>query len=169
MCEILGGGTLSFKPTSNYKGVLLNDGGTWLMKKRLLGLLIMVGLLVGCGRTGTTSPVPEIEIMEGQAAVESVEIVMLMSFPLQVHLHVTGYVGDPCTAIDEIQTHRDGYSFEVVIKTTRDSQLDCIQVIEPFEENIPLDVYGLPAGDYLVVVNGVGAEFTFFQDNILDQ
>jgi inhibitor of cysteine peptidase len=131
--------------------------------------MIMVGLLVGCGPVRPSSPAPDIEIVEGQAAVEAVEVVMLMSFPLQVHLHVTGYVGDPCTAIDEIQTARDGYTFEVLIKTTRDSQINCIQVIEPFEENIPLDVYGLPAGDYTVFVNGVKAEFTFNQDNILGE
>jgi inhibitor of cysteine peptidase len=131
--------------------------------------MIMVGLLVGCGPVGPSSPAPDIEIVEGQAAVEAVEVVMLMSFPLQVHLHVTGYVGDPCTAIDEIQTTRDGYTFEVLIKTTQDSQVNCIQVIEPFEENIPLDVYGLPAGDYTVFVNGVKAKFTFNQDNILGE
>jgi inhibitor of cysteine peptidase len=92
---------------------------------------------------------------------------MLTSFPLQVHLRVRGYVGDPCTAIDEIQVLRDGYVFEVSITTKRDAQLDCIQVIEPFDKNIPLEVYGLPAGEYQVVVNGVETKFTFFQDNLL--
>jgi inhibitor of cysteine peptidase len=139
------------------------------MKKRRLGLILLIGSLMGCGRVQPSSQVPDFEIVEGQAAVEAVEVVMMMSFPLQIQLHVTGFVGDPCTDIDEIQIQRDGYRFEVSITTTRDSQVDCIQVIEPFEENIPLDVYGLPAGDYKVLVNGVVAEFTFNQDNLLTE
>jgi inhibitor of cysteine peptidase len=145
----------------------LIDGGIPKMKKILFGLMIAAIMLTGCGRGKTSPPAPEIDILEGQAAVESVEVVMLMSFPLQVHLQVTGYIGDPCTAIEEIVTERDGYIFEVMIMTTRDPQVDCIQVIEPFKENIPLDVYGLPAGKYTVLVNGVAAEFTFNQDNLL--
>jgi inhibitor of cysteine peptidase len=139
------------------------------MKKKILGLLVMISMLTGCGGMAPSSPTPEIEILEGQATVESVEVVMLMSFPLQVHLQVAGYVGDPCTEIDEILTQREGYTFEVLITTTRDAQKACIQVIEAFEENIPLDVYGLPAGEYTVLVNGVTASFTFNQDNLLTE
>lgn len=139
------------------------------MKVRYLGSILYIGLLMGCTNISQPLSVPGVEIIEGQATVETVEVIMLTSFPLQVHLHVSGYLGDPCTGIEEIQAERDGSQFEVTITTERDSQLNCIQAIEPFEQNIPLDVYGLPAGDYLVVVNGVEAEFTFFQDNILGQ
>jgi inhibitor of cysteine peptidase len=144
-------------------------GGGKHMKLKSLGLVVLLGLLAGCADVDPSLPTPDGESMEGKATVESVEVIMLTSFPLQVHLHVSGYVSDPCTEIDEIQTKRDGYAFEVLIKTKRDANLECIQVIDPFEENIPLDVYGLPAGDYQVVVNGVKAEFTFFQDNILGE
>jgi inhibitor of cysteine peptidase len=144
-------------------------GGGKHMKIKFLGLVVLLALLAGCADAVPSLPAPDGENRERRATVESVEVVMLTSFPLQVHLHVNGYLGDPCTEIDEIQTQRDGFTFEVLIKTMRDTSLDCIQVIEPFEENIPLDVYGLPSGDYQVVVNGVEAEFTFFQDNILGE
>jgi inhibitor of cysteine peptidase len=132
-------------------------------------LILLVGFLIGCTTTAAPTPAPGGQPLEGQATVEQVEVLMLTSFPLQVHLHVTGYLGDPCTLIDDIQTQREGNTFDVTIKTKRETGLNCIQVIEPFEQNIPLDVYGLPAGDYLVNVNGVEAAFSFFQDNILGQ
>ncbi len=135
---------------------------------RLINLTWIV-ILAACGPLLKTSPTPEIEIQDGLAAVETVEVVMLMSFPLQVHLQVSGYLADPCTAVDEIITQRDGYAFDVSITTKREADAACIQVIEPFTKNIPLDVYGLPAGEYSVLVNGVGAEFTFNQDNILGE
>ncbi len=76
-------------------------------------------------------------------------------------------VADPCTDIDEISVEREGNHFEVLITTLREAEVMCAQVIEAFEQNIPLDVYGLPAGDYTVTVNGIDAEFTFLQDNSL--
>jgi len=39
-------------------------------------------------------------------------------------------------------------------------------VLAPFEEIIPLEVYGLPAGTYTVDVNGVQATFDLEVDNI---
>ena len=55
------------------------------------------------------------------------------------------------------------------IQTLREADVMCIQVIETFEKRIPLDVYGLPAGDYTVKVNGIEAEFNFLQDNSLPE
>jgi len=99
--------------------------------------------------------------------VENVEIVFLESFPLQVHISVKGYLPDPCTEIETVSVERDGSQFKVLITTLREAEVMCIQVIEVFEQNIPLDVYGLPAGDYTATVNGIDAEFTFLQDNSL--
>jgi len=138
------------------------------MKTGQLVLILMV-LLAGCSNPGPTAPETPGKSFREQAVVESIEVVMLTSFPLQVHLHVSGYLGDPCTEIKEVQTQRQDYRFEITISTERAAGADCIQVIEPFELNIPLDVYGLPAGDYLVQVNGVEAGFSFSQDNILGQ
>ena len=138
---------------------------------RIFRFAIVAWILVlgACGPLQRTSPTPEIEIQEGLAGVEAVEVVMLMSFPLQVHLQVSGYLADPCTLIDQVITQRDGYAFEVSITTKRDPEAVCIQVLEPFTKSVPLDVYGLPAGAYSVLVNGIGAEFTFNQDNILGE
>ena len=137
----------------------------------LLIILAMV-LLAGCA-PGALEDSPAQNgsglFIRGEAVVENVEIIFLESFPLQVHMVASGYLPDPCTEIDEISVERDFNRFEVLITTLREAEVMCIQVIEAFEQNIPIDVYGLPAGDYTVMVNGIDAEFTFLQDNSIPE
>lgn len=130
----------------------------------MLPIILAVVLLAGCA---PGEPKDSGEFIRGEAVVEDVEILFLESFPLEVHAIASGYLPDPCTDIDEISVERDGNHFKVLIMTLREAEMMCIQVIEAFEQNIPLDVYGLPAGDYTVTVNGLDAEFTFLQDNSL--
>jgi inhibitor of cysteine peptidase len=103
----------------------------------------------------------------GQAVVESVDILILESFPVQVRAIAKGYHPDPCTKTKEITQKREGNTFEVTITTERDGGQACIQVISPFEENLALDVVGLDAGTYTVTINGVSAQFTLDVDNVL--
>ena len=142
------------------------------MNRRLYMLpsILTMVFLMGCAPgVFKDSPVPKGpgEFNRGEAMVADVEILFLESFPLGVHSVASGYLPDPCTEIDEISVERDGRHFEVLITTLREAEVMCIQVIEAFEQNVPLDVYGLPAGDYTVTVNGIEAEFTFLQDNSL--
>lgn len=123
----------------------------------LLGLTILIVFFF----TGCVSILPTI----GLAPVEEIEIVILESFPVQVHVIASGNLPDPCTEIYEINKEREGNTFIVTIKTFRPPGL-CIQVIAPFEEIIPLEVYGLPAGTYTVDVNGVQDTFDLKVDNM---
>lgn len=111
----------------------------------------------------------EEETTVGQALVESVEVQLLESFPVQVHIVVDGYLQDACTEIVEIRQQFFGESFGgdavdentfyVDILTLRKADALCAQVLVPFAENIALDVAGLPAGTYTVVVNEVQTTF----------
>jgi len=130
----------------------------------MLPIILAMALLAGCV---PGAPKDSGDFIRGEAAVEDVEILFLESFPLGVHAVASGYLPDPCTEIDEVCVKRDGNHFEVLITTLREADVMCAQVIEEFEQNVPLDVYGLPAGDYIVTVNGIEAEFTFLQDNSL--
>ena len=40
--------------------------------------------------------------------VESIQIMTLESFPVQIHVVAEGYLPDGCTEIDEINTEREG-------------------------------------------------------------
>jgi inhibitor of cysteine peptidase len=103
----------------------------------------------------------------GRAYVESVDVMLLESFPLQVRVGVAGQLSDPCTALGEPRVSRDGTTFRVALPTTREPGRVCAQVLVPFETTVRLDVQGLPKGTYTVDVEGTTASFTFERDNEL--
>jgi pimeloyl-ACP methyl ester carboxylesterase len=167
-------------------------------RKMLLSVLVFALLLTSCGRpaasptptevvpeptatieptpkpTPTTKPTQEPTptkggIITGEAVVESIEILLLESFPIQVHVVARGNLHDSCTEIGEITKQRDGDTFRVTITTSRPADAMCAQVLVPFEEVISLDVVGLPAGVYTVNVNGVTDTFEFTVDNAMVQ
>ena len=60
----------------------------------LLGLIMLITIFV----TGCFSILPTISL----APVEEIEIVILESFPVQVHVIARGNLPDPCTEISEV-------------------------------------------------------------------
>ncbi|WP_440953370.1 protease inhibitor I42 family protein [Methanococcoides sp. FTZ1] len=112
----------------------------------------------------------DIEYIIRDAVVDDIDILMMESFPLQVSVIATGYVSDGCTVIDEdsIEVIRDGNTFDISLKTKRPADAMCTQALEPYEVNIPLEVYGLEAGVYTVDVNGVTDTFEFTMDNVIE-
>ena len=106
------------------------------------------------------------DIDEKLAPVESIDILVLESFPVQIHVLVNGYLPTPCYEITQIEKHREGNTFYVKLMM-KDSGLICIQIIQSYQEIVALDVYGLSAGTYYVDVNGIVDNFTLDIDNIL--
>lgn len=119
--------------------------------------------------TNTPSPiVTEVPTQASVAVVKSIEILLLESFPLQVHAVVRGDLPDAgCTTIASVEQVREGNTFKLTLVTTTDPLAVCAQVLTPFEEVVSLDVYGLPAGTYTVEAGGVQTTFEFTVDNIL--
>ena len=124
----------------------------------LLGFIMLITIFV----TGCLSIVSNV----GLAPVEEIEIEILELFPVQINVIARGNLPDLCTEIYEINQEREGNTFFISIKTYRPPG-PCIQVIAPFEEIIPLEVYGLTAGTYTVDVNGVQDTFDLEVDNII--
>jgi inhibitor of cysteine peptidase len=114
-----------------------------------------------------TEPATTGEFQYGQAIINSVDLLTLESFPVQIHAVVRGDLPDGCTEIDEITSERQGNTFVVTITTRRPLDVACTLALVPFEEPIPLEVNGLTAGDYTVNVNGVTNTFNLPVDNIL--
>jgi inhibitor of cysteine peptidase len=123
----------------------------------LMGIIMLIAFFV----TGCFSILPTI----GLASVDEIDILILESFPVQINVIASGNLSDPCTEISEVLQEKEGNTFFITIKTYRSPGF-CIQVLAPFEEIIPLEVYGLPAGTYTVDVNGVQATFDLEVDNI---
>jgi putative hemolysin len=63
-----------------------------------------------CGpQPNSTPPVgdpPSGEMIHGEAVVETIDILILESFPVQVNVVARGYLPDGCTEIDEIHQER---------------------------------------------------------------
>ena len=99
------------------------------------------------------------------ANVNTIEILILESFPVQVNVVARGEHPDSCTKVDEITTRREENTFVVTINTSRPADAMCAQVITPYKEVVSLDVVGLKAGVYTVDVNGIQDTFELQMDN----
>lgn len=145
-------------------------------KKNSKGILIAVvaviilGALASYFYYGRPSSEPETLVPGGvivkDAAVNSIDIRILESFPVQVQIVALGDLPDGCTSVKDITQQKNGPTFFVTIKTERPSDVACTQALVPFEETITLDVYGLKAGVYTVNVNGVEDTFELTTDNV---
>lgn len=113
------------------------------------------------------SNVPPAHVIIGTAAVDSIQILYLESFPVQVQVEVRGQLPDGCTQLDEPVIEQEGNVFQVELPTWRQADLLCTQALVPYTTVIPLPVNGLAAGTYEVDVNGVTASFTLDVDNEL--
>jgi inhibitor of cysteine peptidase len=92
--------------------------------------------------------------------VESVEIRILESFPVQVSASVTGYLRDGCERLGATTQSRSGNTITVTIATGREQGRgqSCIQVISPVQQEVRLEG-AFTAGSYVVRVNGLERTF----------
>ena len=118
----------------------------------------------------TPVPSPQIDLdkyeIGERAIVETAEVLILESFPLQVNIKISGNLSDGCTSVYQLVTENKRDSFQIKIMTLREKNAMCAQALVPFEVYAPLDVNGLPAGTYQVIIDDLITEFTFTQDNI---
>jgi len=130
--------------------------------------LALVLLAVGCAPTQEPGATPTLggDVIKGLAPVDSIELLILESFPVQVHVRVVGNLRDGCTKIDETSQERQGNTFTVTVTSARPKDAACTEALVPFDQTIALDVSGLKAGTYTVTVNGVSGAFTLDVDNV---
>ena len=126
-------------------------------------MALLLAVVAACATGSGGEGVPT----SGTAQVDSIDLLMLESFPVQISLVVRGSLPDGCTAIDQIAQQRQGDTFKVTITTRRPAGKICTEALVPFQESIALEVAGLPAGAYTVDVNGVTGTFTLDVDNAL--
>jgi inhibitor of cysteine peptidase len=130
----------------------------------VIGVLVL-GLYLFTGAKKSTD-----NLIEGLAPVSSVEVLILESFPVQVRVVVSGGFSNGCWEMGDYAVGRNGNVFEVTLSAFGPApDMICTQVAPMFEEVIPLDVYGLPAGTYIVSANGVTSEFTLSIDNSVSE
>ncbi len=131
-----------------------------MMKRKILWFIIIV--IITCISFSSCTSIPDEEL----APVESIDILILESFPGQVQAIIDGYLPNPCYEITKIKQNFEENTFYISVIIRENSQ-SCIQVIKPYKEIVDLAVAGLPAGDYQVNINGVIGSFTLEIDNFL--
>lgn len=140
------------------------------MKPKWMLMIIAAALalaLAACAPlAGSKSEQAEMEYGEG-ATVEKIDLLELESFPVKINAGLSGYLSDGCTEIERVEQERSENVFELKVITRRPKDAICTMQLAPFEESVPLDVYGLPAGEYVVRVGDVETAFTLNADNIL--
>ncbi len=105
---------------------------------------------------------------EIKAPIDNVTIQTSDSFPVKKTLVLKGQLSG-CTYLNEPQIMREGNTFYVNLTTRKDSNSPCSEdVPSPYERQIELEVVGLPAGVYNVVVNEKQTTFELEQDNSVD-
>ena len=117
---------------------------------RIIPLILLAGhLLTACSGGGSPTLVPSEHL---PVEVESVEMLQLESFPVQLMLHVEGWLPNPCSTAEwEIDSPGAG-EILVELYAVPDGSQACIEVLAPFEVSIPLSAE--PAGGLRIVLNG---------------
>lgn len=95
----------------------------------------------------------------GPAFIDSTDIILKESYPVQVQLVLIGNLPTPCHLLRVVASDPDaGGRIEIEVYSVSDPEKMCIQVLEPFEAIIPLGDY--TAGEYTISINGEpAAEF----------
>jgi hypothetical protein len=87
------------------------------------------------------------------AYLDSAELLIMESYPLQFMLVLQGSLPTPCNQLRVSVSPPDAENKIVIdVYSLRDPALMCTEVIQPFSENVPLGSF--PAGKYTLWVNG---------------
>jgi len=115
--------------------------------------------LAGCA---TSSPTPPQKL----AQVNSVQIQILESFPVQATANIKGNLTNGCQKLDASDQKMEGNKFKITLPVVETGEI-CTQALVPFEQNIPLQLQSLKKGSYIVDVNGVMSNLNLDTDNFL--
>lgn len=90
---------------------------------------------------------------------DEISVAVIETDPVQVEVVVEGYRSNPCVEVNTIVTQKGNSFYVVLTETPLQTLVACVQVIDPYQATIPLDVTDLPAGNYVVNVNGMEIDF----------
>jgi hypothetical protein len=144
--------------------------------RKIVYFLLAAVLLAGCSTAQTTSTATPASGGAPTAApagtptadpagaevkpmpIDSVEVQIRESQPVQVGVLVSGSLSDKCTTFHEAKQVRNGNTIELTITTMRPKDAMCAQMIEIYSNTFTLEG-DFPPGDYIVRVNGVEKSF----------
>lgn len=95
------------------------------------------------------------DYLQGEALVDSVQVLIMESMPVQVTLVIEGNLRDGCTELSEITQEVRDDRIVIRVLTRRSKDAMCTQALVPFTERYRLDLEGIEPGTYTLDVNGV--------------
>jgi hypothetical protein len=132
------------------------------MKRLLIGVVCLALLAIACadspeqpvdsnGKPPVTTGPLQIPEGAGPFFIDSTDILLMESFPVQVALRVNGNLPSPChQPVWEVED--DGEAIHVTLATVADADTACTQVLVPTELSIPLGSF--ESGARTVFLNG---------------
>lgn len=134
-----------------------------------LGAALLLMLAAACGDTSDGDPSSPItppttvddgdDLIRGPVFISGVEIVLMESWPVQVRANISGDLPTPCHQFAyTVAAPGDDGTIDVDVYTLVVRDVNCAQVLDPFEESIPIGDF--TEGDYTVLINGEPYEFT---------
>lgn len=132
------------------------------MKRFLVGVVALALIALACagspddpvdpdGRPEPTTGLSEIPADASPFFVDSTDILLMESFPVQVALRVNGNLPSPCHQPVWV-VEDDGEAIRVTLASVADTDRACTQVLVPTELSIPLGSF--ESGARTVILNG---------------
>jgi hypothetical protein len=151
------------------------------MKPTLLILCILItASLAGCASPGDSpvtpnpdggtppgstpvSSTPTVDPQGGAVYIDSTDLLIAESFPVQVSLRIAGNLPTPCHEFRSSVAHPDAENrIYVNAWSESDPAAMCAQVLQPFELSVAIPMGGEADGSYSVWLNGeLVGEFSY--------
>jgi hypothetical protein len=131
------------------------------MFHKLIAFMALTVLLAACAPAAvepTPGGAPEAPNqgngeVRGSVFIDRTDLLTMESFPPQFLLVIEGNLPDPCHEL-RVQVNEPDADNRIFVEafSVRDPDAMCIQVLEPFQENVNLGSY--PDGEYTLFLNG---------------
>ncbi len=120
----------------------------------IIRLLIALFFLLTGTRQSAEPPVAQVpeEIVQSATLIDSVQGIILESYPAQIRLVVSGSQPDGCDYPVIVEQHRDGNVITVSIYREVPANAICPMMLRPYNETIALEG-AFESGTYTVHVN----------------
>ena len=105
--------------------------------------------------------------IEEEVIVSSVKVLKLESYPVKAFAYITGTLPSSDAVLNEPRQKLLAQTIEISLTATRPNPSTGNPTPMLFEKKIPLQVDGLRAGNYYVVVNKAESTLTLSRDNTL--
>lgn len=118
--------------------------------------------IAGAPTETAMSPLPP-GFEEGPVFINSSDLLIAESYPVQVHLHISGDLPTPCHRFRaDVAAPNLENQIQVTAYSVVNPDMMCAQVLQPFDENVSIPMDGAADGNYSVWLNGeLVGEFSY--------